>query len=58
MTIRNLDALFKPQSVAVIGASSRPGSLGAIVWQRVLAVTPDKARSMFAAGNTLIARKL
>jgi len=37
MTIRNLDALFKPQSVAVIGASSRPGSLGAIVWQRVLA---------------------
>jgi acetyltransferase len=37
MTVRNLDALFKPQSVAVIGASSRPGSLGSIVWARVLA---------------------
>jgi acetyltransferase len=37
MTVRNLDALFKPRSVAVIGASSRPGSLGAIVWARVLA---------------------
>jgi acetyltransferase len=36
MTVRNLDALFRPQSVAVIGASSRPGSLGAIVWTRVL----------------------
>jgi acetyltransferase len=35
MTVRNLDALFKPHSVAVIGASSRAGSLGAIVWQRV-----------------------
>lgn len=37
MTVRNLDALFKPQSVAVIGASSRPGSIGAIVWARVRA---------------------
>ena len=27
-------------------------------WQRVLAATPERARSMFAAGNTLIARKL
>ena len=31
---------------------------GGDFWQCVLAVTPDKARSMFAAGNTLIARKL
>lgn len=37
MTIRNLDALFQPKSVAVIGASSRPRSIGAIVWARVLA---------------------
>ncbi|PTB22764.1 GNAT family N-acetyltransferase [Trinickia symbiotica] len=37
MTVRNLDALFKPESIAVIGASSRAGSLGAIVWARVLA---------------------
>jgi SAM-dependent methyltransferase len=27
-------------------------------WQKVIAATPEKARSMFAAGNTLIARKL
>src|SRR4051812_21565781 len=31
MTIRNLEALFAPQSVAVIGVSERPGSLGGIV---------------------------
>ncbi len=31
---------------------------GSDFWQRVLAATPDKARSTFAAGNTLVARKL
>ncbi|MBC5763335.1 bifunctional acetate--CoA ligase family protein/GNAT family N-acetyltransferase [Ramlibacter albus] len=31
MTIRNLDALFAPRSLAVIGVSERPGSLGGIV---------------------------
>ncbi|MDA1147954.1 MAG: acetate--CoA ligase family protein [Chloroflexi bacterium] len=31
MTIRNLDALFDPQSVALIGASPRPGSLGQLL---------------------------
>ncbi|MEW9582622.1 GNAT family N-acetyltransferase [Paraburkholderia sp. DGU8] len=36
MTVRNLDALFRPRSVAVIGASERPGSTGAMVWARVL----------------------
>ncbi|MCX4164180.1 MULTISPECIES: GNAT family N-acetyltransferase [Paraburkholderia] len=36
MTVRNLDALFRPQSVAVIGASQRPGSVGAMVWTRLL----------------------
>lgn len=36
MTVRNLDALFRPKSVAVIGASERPGSAGAMVWARVL----------------------
>ncbi|MBB5418976.1 bifunctional acetate--CoA ligase family protein/GNAT family N-acetyltransferase [Paraburkholderia atlantica] len=36
MTVRNLDALFRPKSVAVIGASERPGSIGAMVWARVL----------------------
>ncbi|MGE8490457.1 MAG: acetate--CoA ligase family protein, partial [Paraburkholderia nemoris] len=36
MTVRNLDALFRPKSVAVVGASERPGSTGAMVWARVL----------------------
>ncbi|WP_323119030.1 bifunctional acetate--CoA ligase family protein/GNAT family N-acetyltransferase [Burkholderia alba] len=36
MTVRNLDALFQPKSVAVVGASSRVGSIGAMVWARVL----------------------
>jgi acetyltransferase len=32
MSIRNLDQLFDPASVAVFGASQRAGSLGAKVW--------------------------
>lgn len=31
---------------------------GSPFWRRVIAATPEKARSMYAAGNTLIARKL
>ncbi|KVD59396.1 GCN5 family acetyltransferase [Burkholderia ubonensis] len=36
MTVRHLDALFQPKSVAVVGASPRAGSIGAMVWARVL----------------------
>ncbi|MBV8627413.1 MAG: CoA-binding protein, partial [Paraburkholderia sp.] len=36
MTVRNLEALFRPKSVAVVGASKRAGSIGAMVWKRVL----------------------
>ena len=36
MTVRNLDALFRPKSVAVIGASRLPRSTGAMVWGSVL----------------------
>ena len=36
MTIRNLDALFRPASVAVVGASEREGSLGRILLTNVL----------------------
>src|SRR5690606_31644106 len=39
MTIRNLEFLFKPKSVALIGASKRPGSVGALV-----------ARNLFRSG--------
>ena len=35
MSVRNLDFLFDPASVAVIGASSRPGSVGATVWRNL-----------------------
>ncbi|MBL8658479.1 MAG: acetate--CoA ligase family protein, partial [Rhodospirillales bacterium] len=31
MSVRNLDHLFNPSSVALIGASKRPGSIGAVV---------------------------
>ncbi|MGN6665924.1 MAG: CoA-binding protein, partial [Trinickia sp.] len=37
MTVRNLDVLFRPKSVAVIGASARPERLGGKVWRRLLA---------------------
>ncbi len=39
MTIRNLDAIFKPRSIALIGASKQAGSVGAVV-----------ARNLFNAG--------
>ncbi len=37
MTIRNLEALLEPDSVALIGASSRPGSIGQTVARNLLA---------------------
>ena len=36
MTIRNLDRAFTPASVALVGASERPGSLGALVLANIL----------------------
>jgi acetyltransferase len=35
MSIRHLDSLFDPRSVAVIGASDSPGSVGATVWRNL-----------------------
>ena len=35
MSIRNLDHLFDPASVAVFGASQRPSSVGATVWAQL-----------------------
>ena len=37
MSIRNLDSLFDPRSVAVFGASPRPASVGATVWRNLCA---------------------
>ena len=36
MSIRNLDSLFSPSSVAVFGASDRPASVGATVWRNLI----------------------
>ena len=35
MSIRNLDSLFDPRSVAVIGASERPFSVGGTLWRNM-----------------------
>jgi acetyltransferase len=35
MSIRNLDSLFDPASVAVFGASQRPASVGGTVWRNL-----------------------
>src|SRR5512135_1326346 len=37
MTIRNLEHLFRPKSVAVVGASDEPGSYGAVALQNLMA---------------------
>jgi acetyltransferase len=37
MSVRNLDKLFRPTSVAVIGASERPDSVGHVVMRNLLA---------------------
>lgn len=37
MSVRHLDRLLEPASVAVIGASNRPGSVGATVWRNLRA---------------------
>ena len=37
MTIRNLEALMEPRTVALIGAGTRPGSIGATVARNLLA---------------------
>lgn len=37
MSVANLDGLFKPNSVAVIGASNQPGHVGRVVMENLLA---------------------
>jgi len=36
MSIRNLEYFFRPRSVAVVGASGRPHSIGATILQNLL----------------------
>jgi len=42
MSIRHLDALFAPASVAVFGASERAGSVGATVWHNLRSSFPGR----------------
>jgi acetyltransferase len=35
MSVRNLDALMNPRSVALVGASDREGSLGSLIWHNL-----------------------
>ncbi|MGS5085042.1 bifunctional acetate--CoA ligase family protein/GNAT family N-acetyltransferase [Hydrogenophaga sp. A37] len=42
MSIRHLDALFAPRSVAVFGASERPASVGGTVWRNLHGVFPGR----------------
>jgi acetyltransferase len=35
VSVRHLDRLLEPTSIAVVGASNRPGSVGATVWRNV-----------------------
>jgi acyl-CoA synthetase (NDP forming) len=54
MSIRHLDSMFDPASVAVVGASRAPASVGATVWRNLrqggfqgtlMAVNPKHASS-------------
>lgn len=61
MTVRNLDRLLRPSSVAVIGASDRPGSVGSTVMRNLLAghfagsVTPVNPAHATVAGVPAVA---
>jgi acetyltransferase len=56
MTVRNLEHLFRPKSVAVVGASPRPLSIGGVVMRNLLAggfegpVLPVNPRHSAVAG--------
>ena len=60
MTIRNLDKMFAPRSVALIGASARPGSVGLVVLRnlssagfagRIMAVNPKAGKMNGSLGG-------
>jgi acetyltransferase len=56
MTIRNLDAVFHPKAVALVGASTRPGSVGLMIAHNLLAggfdgpIMPVNPKHMAVAG--------
>ncbi|HET7865857.1 MAG TPA: acetate--CoA ligase family protein, partial [Burkholderiaceae bacterium] len=62
MSIRHLDRLLQPRSVAVLGASNRAGSVGATVWRNLRAggfagpVYPVNLRHKLLDGVAVFAR--
>ncbi|MGE0160375.1 MAG: GNAT family N-acetyltransferase [Gemmatimonadales bacterium] len=42
MSIRNLDRVFNPRTVALIGASSRPGTVGKVLLDNLVAAAPER----------------
>jgi acetyltransferase len=42
MSVRNLDKMFHPASVALIGATARPGSVGAVLLRNLLRGGPQR----------------
>ena len=37
MSVRNLETLFAPASVAIVGVNDRPGNVGMVVWRNLKA---------------------
>jgi acetyltransferase len=58
MTTRNLDALFKPRSVAIVGATERTGAVGAAIARNALA-SPFKGALHFVnrKGGAIFGRR-
>src|SRR5438552_2641215 len=56
MSVRNLDSLFRPASIAVIGASNQPGKIGTVVMRNLLSagfagpILPVNPKSEAVAG--------
>ena len=49
MSIRNLEHLFRPASVAVIGATDREHSIGSLVMRNLREVTEEDAARIYEA---------
>ena len=58
MSIRHLEALFQPGAVAVVGASDRPGSVGAVVLRNLLQGGTDTTPVQVATVTTATAGPL
>lgn len=62
MSVRNLDSLFDPASIVVIGASERPASVGATVWRNLTSsgfagpVYPVNLKHSHLGGHPVYAR--